>query len=57
MRGLSSFVSLYCNEFSKFNNTGAGMLDSIHQMALKIPYKLLFWRNCDKILPSFYATL
>ena len=35
MRGLSSFLSLYFNEFNKFNNTGAGMLYTIHQVALK----------------------
>ena len=25
MRGLSSIISLFCNEFNKFNNTGARM--------------------------------
>ena len=29
MRGLSSILSLFRNEFNKFNNTGARMLDSI----------------------------
>ena len=29
MRGLSSILSLFRNEFYKFNNTGAQMLDSI----------------------------
>ena len=29
MRGLSSILSLFRNEFNKFNNTGAPMLESI----------------------------
>ena len=29
MRGLSSILSIFDNEFNKFNNTGAWMLDSI----------------------------
>ena len=36
MRGLSSVLSLFCNEFDKFNNTGARMLDSIYHMTLKL---------------------
>ena len=32
MRGLPSILSLFRNEFSKFNNTGAGLLDSIYHM-------------------------
>ena len=32
MRGLPSILSLFRNEFNKFNNTGEGMLYSIHQM-------------------------
>ena len=35
MRGLPSILSLFRNEFNKFNNTGARMLDSIYHMALK----------------------
>ena len=31
MRGLPSFLLLFCNEFDKFNYTGARMLDSIYQ--------------------------
>ena len=30
MRGLMSILSLFCNEFNKFNNTRARMLDSIY---------------------------
>ena len=35
MRGLPSILSLFRNEFNKFNNTGARMLDSIYHMTLK----------------------
>ena len=30
VRGLPSILSLFHNEFNKFNNTGARMLDSIY---------------------------
>ena len=40
MGGLPSILSLFPNEFNKFNNTGAWMLDSIYQMILK-----LFWNH------------
>ena len=36
MRGLPSILSLFCNEFNKFNNTRERMLDSLYNMALKI---------------------
>ena len=36
MQGLPSILSLFRNEFNKFNNTGARMLDSIYHMTLKI---------------------
>ena len=35
MRGLPSILSLFLNEFDKFNNTGARMLDSFYHMTLK----------------------
>ena len=35
-RGLSSILSLFHNEFNKFNNTRARMLDSIYHMTLKL---------------------
>ena len=35
MRGWPSILSLFCNEFNKFNNTVARMLDSIHHMTLR----------------------
>ena len=36
MRGLPSILSLFRNEFYKFNNTGAQMLDSIYHMTFKL---------------------
>ena len=36
MRDLPSILSLFCNEFSKVNNTRARMLDSIYHIALRI---------------------
>ena len=36
MRGLPSILSLFRNEFNKFNNTKARMLDSICHMALRL---------------------
>ena len=41
MRGLPSILSLFRNEFNKFNNTNARMLDSIYHMTLR----LLFRKN------------
>ena len=35
MRGLPSILSLFCNKFNEFINTGAPMLDYIYYMALK----------------------
>ena len=36
MRGLPSILSLFRNEFDKFNNTRAQMLDSIYRMTLRL---------------------
>ena len=36
MRGLPSILSLFRNEFNKFNKTRARMLDSIYHMALRL---------------------
>ena len=36
MRGLPSILSLFRNEFYKFNNTRARMLDSIYHMTLRL---------------------
>ena len=35
LRGLLSILSLFRNEFNKFNNTRARMLDSIYHMTLR----------------------
>ena len=43
MRGLPSILSLFCNEFNKFNNTRAPMLDSIYHMTNT--FKSRFWRK------------
>ena len=36
MRGLPSILSLFCNKFNKFNNTGSQMLDSIYHKTLNL---------------------
>ena len=51
MRGLPSILSLFCNEFNKFNNTRAGMLDSIYHMTNTL--KSHFWRKNVMILSSY----
>ena len=40
MRDLQSILSHFRNKFYKFNNTEAGMLDSIYHITLK-----LFWNH------------
>ena len=36
MRGLPSILSLFRNEFDKFNNTGARIFDTMCHMPLKL---------------------
>ena len=36
MRGLSTILSLFRNEFYKFNNTGARLLDYIHRLTIQL---------------------
>ena len=43
MRGLPSNLSRFRNEFNKFNNTGARILDSINHMTITL--KSHFWRK------------
>ena len=43
MRGLPSILSLFHNEFNKFNNTRARMLDSIYHMTNT--FSSNFWRK------------
>ena len=45
MRGLPSILSLLRNEFNKFNNKNARMLDSILSYDIKITLKSHFWRK------------
>ena len=42
MRGLPSILSLFRNEFNKFNNTGAQMLDFFYHMTLNNLKLLIF---------------
>ena len=53
MWGLQSILSLFHNEFNKFNNTGARTLDSIYHMSLKLFKNCSFGVNTVKNLPSF----
>ena len=56
MRGLPSILLLFRNEFNKFNNTGARMLELIYHMTLKlIKNRILAWKRQD--IAIFYATL
>ena len=48
MRGLPSILSVFRNEFNKFNNTRAQMLDSIYHMTNTL--KFHFWRKSVMIL-------
>ena len=49
MRGLSSILLHFRNEFNKFNNTEARMLDSIYRMTLKLIKKnRIFLRKTSK---------
>ena len=43
MRGLPCILSLFRNEFNKFNNTRARMLDSIYHMTNTL--KSQFWHK------------
>ena len=62
MRGLPSILSLFHNEFNKFNNTGARKLDSIYHMTsklIKISFlcenlKKTFWVSLRKVTKSVY---
>ena len=50
MQGLPSILSLFRNEFNKFNNTTARMVDSIDHMTNTL--KSHFWRKNVMILSS-----
>ena len=54
MRGLLSILSLFHNEFNKFNYTGARMLDSIYHMTLNILKKCIL--VCEHVnIFSYFA--
>ena len=55
MRGLLSILSLFRNEFNKFNNNRARMLDSIYHMTNTL--KSHFWRKKRYNFVIMYATL
>ena len=56
MRGLPCILSLFRNEFNKFNNTGARILDSIYHMTLKLLKNHIFGLKTP-IFCHFYAML
>ena len=47
MQGMPSILSFFCDEFNKFNNTGARMLDSINHMTLKPFVSALYRHNIN----------
>ena len=51
MLGLPSILSLFRNEFNKFNNTGARMLDSIYHMTSKLLKIALLGVKTSKFCP------
>ena len=52
MRGLPSNFSFFRNEFNKFNNTGARVLDSIYHMTLSSLRNLIFFCVKNVIIAS-----
>ena len=58
MRGLSSTLSPFRNEFNKFNNTRVRMLDSIYHMTfIRTTLKFNFWREKYKFVNMYAALL
>ena len=51
MRGLLTILSLFCNEFYKFNNTRARMFDSIYHMTL------IFISNPISVVKRYYLVI
>ena len=54
MRGLPSILSLFRIKFNEFNNTAAGMLDSIYHIILKLLLNLIFGMKTARFT-LFYA--
>ena len=56
MQGFPSILSPFRSPFNKFNNTEAGMLDSIYHTTLKLIKNHIFGVKMSKLV-IFYATL
>ena len=56
MRGLPSILSLFRNEFNKFNYTEAEMLDSNHHITTRLLKNRIFGMN-TRDFAIFYVTL
>ena len=56
MLGLPRILSLFHNEFNKFNNTGARVLDSIYHRALKLLLKVTVLACKCQYFAIMYAT-
>ena len=57
MRGLPSILSLFRNEFNKFNNTAAHMLRFYLSYGIKITLKSHFWHKKRYNIVFMYAAL
>ena len=57
MQGLLSILSLFRNKFNKFNNTRAGMLDSVYHRTLKFLMESHFWHENINSLLSFMQVI
>ena len=57
MRGLPSILSLFRNEFNKFNNTRAWMLDFFYHMTLRLLWNLISALKKRYNFVIMYATL
>ena len=52
MTVLPSILSVFCNEFDKFNNAGAGMIDFIYHMTLKLLKNHIFGLKSQEFATS-----
>ena len=50
MRGFPSILSLFCNEFNKFSNTGARMLDSIYHITSTLITNHIFFVKMSRFV-------
>ena len=56
MRGLPKILSHFRNEFNKFNNTKARMLDYIYHMTFKLCKNQIFGVKTSKFCKTMYFT-